>query len=433
VLSAASSVVVADSTSRPIDLKPFITSNSASNPGTVTGFTRGSGNLIADKFEPAKAGGKVFAVSGTGRLSESEPVKEAGGQEPAAAKTPHADVSKAVALAAPAESAPLDAGQDSVSAHASSSPQKWAPVENPMHTLNQAPGKTAAQSPLAESAAAPTGRLGTDGLNRSAVVAHGPASESSRSPEAPALEESQALASSGPTLGSAPNPARQARAAHPAETVPHGPHLVASQIHGANQEVANLALERNPAGERSAAVPPVNPAGGISGEPAGARAQEAFSALDEAPGTAPSAWIHAGTHRAEAGFQDPALGWVGVRADGSGSGIHAALVPGSGDAAQVLGSHIAGLNTYLTEHHTPVETLTVAAGREGEASMDQGTKQETGQGPNQDSNPDRHFIAGREAGAPPLAASSGSGARFTEPGPTGQTPAAGGVHISVIA
>jgi hypothetical protein len=60
---------------------------------------------------------------------------------------------------------------------------------------------------------------------------------------------------------------------------------------------------------------------------------ETFAALDATAAPGRPAWIHTGAQQAEAGFQDPELGWVGVRADASGSGIHAQLVAGSTDAA----------------------------------------------------------------------------------------------------
>jgi hypothetical protein len=87
--------------------------------------------------------------------------------------------------------------------------------------------------------------------------------------------------------------------------------------------------------------------------------RDTFAALDS-DASSPSTWTHAGTHRAEAGFQDPAIGWVGVRADLNGGGIHASLVPGSTVAAEALGGHLAGLNSYLTEHHSPVANVTLA-------------------------------------------------------------------------
>ena len=104
----------------------------------------------------------------------------------------------------------------------------------------------------------------------------------------------------------------------------------------------------------------------------GPDSREAFATLDTAGSSGTTTWIHAGAQHAEAGYQDPVLGWVGVRADSSGGGVHAQLVPGSADAAQTLGSHLTGLNTYLSEHHTPVETLTLSAPEGGGAGMGSG-------------------------------------------------------------
>jgi hypothetical protein len=85
-----------------------------------------------------------------------------------------------------------------------------------------------------------------------------------------------------------------------------------------------------------------------------------FSALDSDASTSNVTWTHTGAHRAEAGFEDPALGWVGVRADLGGGSVHASLVPGSAEAAQMLGSHLAGLNEYLAERHPGVDAVTLA-------------------------------------------------------------------------
>ncbi|MDE3148064.1 MAG: hypothetical protein KGL37_01235 [Acidobacteriota bacterium] len=140
---------------------------------------------------------------------------------------------------------------------------------------------------------------------------------------------------------------------------------------------------------------------GVAGTVAAPPAHATFSALDAAPGPAAPNWIHAGARQAEAGFQDPALGWVGVRADLNGSSVHAFLVPGSADAAQVLGGHMAGLHAYLAEHHTPVAnvTLTQSEGREGNwggnqgmgHGMGSGSRENPGQGasaqPHSDSQP----------------------------------------------
>lgn len=116
-----------------------------------------------------------------------------------------------------------------------------------------------------------------------------------------------------------------------------------------------------------------NPTSGHSPSASEAPLRETFAALDAdvAPG-APT-WTHANPQQAEAGFQDPALGWIGVRADRNGGGVHVALVPGSAEAAQELGTHIDGLNAYLTAQRTPVESLAMAA-PEGGAS-NHGTQQ----------------------------------------------------------
>ena len=87
------------------------------------------------------------------------------------------------------------------------------------------------------------------------------------------------------------------------------------------------------------------------------RLREPFAAMDAAAAGPASQWTIAGRHRAEAGFQDPSLGWVSVRAQEGGGGIHAAVVPASDIAAQVLSTHLAGLNAHVAsqyEHLSPV-------------------------------------------------------------------------------
>jgi hypothetical protein len=106
----------------------------------------------------------------------------------------------------------------------------------------------------------------------------------------------------------------------------------------------------------------------------------------------------------------------------------------SADAAQALGSQLSGLNDYLVEHRTPVETLTLTASDGGSAGwnsgqstgqgMQQGTGQQSGQGANADSQ-----ISPYQSSAV-LAAASQLQTRFD-----GSAPAAmpGGTHISVMA
>lgn len=89
--------------------------------------------------------------------------------------------------------------------------------------------------------------------------------------------------------------------------------------------------------------------------------REPFITLDAGPTQVPFTWTLAGTHRAEAGFQDPSLGWVTVRAQEAAGGIHATLVPATADAAQVLASHLAGLNTYMASESAHVNPITLSA------------------------------------------------------------------------
>jgi hypothetical protein len=132
---------------------------------------------------------------------------------------------------------------------------------------------------------------------------------------------------------------------------------------------------------------------------------DTFAALDAERMGSPATWIHAGTHHAEAGYLDPALGWVGVRADAAGNGVHATVLPGSGEAAQVLGSHLAGLNSYLSEHHGQSTTVTLAGSQDslpltGSGTGAHGEQDHTAhhenQNTNQDTNQGRDEWQGRQ-------------------------------------
>lgn len=96
-----------------------------------------------------------------------------------------------------------------------------------------------------------------------------------------------------------------------------------------------------------------------------------FSALDATSvagspiGPGSPVWTVAGSRQAEAGFDDPSLGWIGVRAARDAGGVQATLVPGSVTAAQELagnlGGSLDGLHAYLAAQHTPVESLVMAS------------------------------------------------------------------------
>ena len=139
---------------------------------------------------------------------------------------------------------------------------------------------------------------------------------------------------------------------------------------------------------------------------------DTFAALD-ADRTSPApAWIHAGAHEAEAGYLDPVLGWVGVRAEAAGSGVHATVLPASTEAAQMLGGHIAGLNAHLAEHQGRSATVTLAAPQDGHAGsgMDQpasssheNQRQAGGEG-GREGHAGREAISASEAALPAVAA-----------------------------
>jgi hypothetical protein len=167
---------------------------------------------------------------------------------------------------------------------------------------------------------------------------------------------------------------------------------------------------------------------------AGSASKEPFAVMDSGSGGAAPTWIHAGARQAEAGFQDSSLGWVGVRAQVDGSAIHATVVPGSAEAAQSLAGHLAGLNTYLADHHTPVETLTLDSpeSRWAGQGMEQGTGQQAGQGAGQGDS------RGQEPGYNSVATGSGGSSLDSVPDTGGADLTAlaappGGVYISVMA
>ncbi|MDE3188540.1 MAG: hypothetical protein KGM96_13580 [Acidobacteriota bacterium] len=185
----------------------------------------------------------------------------------------------------------------------------------------------------------------------------------------------------------------------------------------------NFAGDAKERGETNASSP------SATADPSAVR--ETFASLDAAVSTSAPTWIHASPHHAEAGFKDPALGWVAVRAQTDANGIHAALVPGSADAAQSLGTHLAGLNAHLAERHTPVATLTLAAQESQWAG--QGMGQDAGQNAGQGGHSGQEADA-RSSASAAVPASQSHGAMTagrTDAPSAGTMP--GGAYISVMA
>ncbi len=301
-------------------------------------------------------------------------------------------------------------------------------AENTAHTLaDSQPGLQA--QPAIQGVNAVATPVGSVAIDQSSAVSNAAASQS-----APVLDTAPSTGKAGPA-GSSKTTSVQAgsRISH-AAAAGHGNRQ--DQAVPAVQDGANdAALSRDLSAVRSA----VN----LGGESAGAASkdgttvQDTFAALDAESSSGTTTWVHAGTRSAEAGFQDPALGWVGVRADASGGGVHASLVPGSAEAAVTLGGHLAGLNSYLAEQHTPVDSITLAApeDRSAHSGMGQGAQQSMDQDRNQGAGQDMGQQSGTQASAPVLtgAASREVSAISGRTETIAQAFIPGGTHISVMA
>jgi hypothetical protein len=211
-------------------------------------------------------------------------------------------------------------------------------------------------------------------------------------------------------------------------------------------QVPGLAMDASAAIPELAGARGAVSAAGDQAATSGPDLRETFAALDAEGAAVQPTWIHTGAQHAEAGFQDPALGWVSVRADMSGDGVHAELVAGSADAAHALGGHMEGLNSYLAEQHTPVNSLTLSSpagglggsgsgygqGGGGGQSMQQGSGQQTGQESSQSAAIGLQSISSRSVTALPAAASAPTAWSGGQDGST-QAARPGGAYISVMA
>ncbi len=178
----------------------------------------------------------------------------------------------------------------------------------------------------------------------------------------------------------------------------------------------------------------------------GSVTQQTFTALDTATSKADVTWSHLSARHAEAGYQDPVLGWVNVRAQSDSSGIHAALVPGSAAAEQSLRGHLDGLQSFL--HNQQSSVLSVQVSKPEAFAMGQGSG--NGQGQNPGHSPTQNSPGGGGAG-PDQEAGRGSRRDSTIAGGSGSAPGLprgidrtavkstsevrflGGHHVSVIA
>jgi len=336
--------------------------------------------------------------------------------------------------------APVASGSTVAASEIPSSFQLRAESESPTSTLTPSRSPVSAQS-------------GSQGLEAIAAPIRGGLDPSSVADDAVVLESDPSAAvallagKGGAASGGRSSTQAATRQAQGIGSVEHRNQTVGGQPAGTasaapaftSSAMDTSAVTRDPAGVHA----PMNATGNTTGGSIIAPgARDTFAALDAEDAASAPTWVHAGTRSAEAGYEDPALGWVGVRADMSGGGVHASLVPGSADAAQALGSQMAGLNTYLTEHRTPVESLTLAApesrwiGQGADQETNQGMQQGTGQNSGQEAGQGAYAApqSASQAGTQAIAAAASSDASALAQGPDAIAEARReGVHISVMA
>ncbi|WP_157439691.1 hypothetical protein [Terracidiphilus gabretensis] len=239
-------------------------------------------------------------------------------------------------------------------------------VEDSIHTAS---GVSTAKAQALHVAAPSTATTAQSALQHADAPAQSPAGDLALQSQIKAASEQSLSGNAANT--SATTEAEQTRAAssHTAATREHNP--LQHQVIGDTASQSNSAIGSHTALARDAA--------GMSGQSTErgstttgtAQTQQStltsptprdtFAALDADPGQPATTWTHTSPRQVEAGYQDPALGWVSVRADLTAGGLHASVVPNSPEAAQALGNHLAGLNAYLAEYHGSSITASVAA------------------------------------------------------------------------
>jgi len=354
-------------------------------------------------------------------------------QSPVLASQPQSLTAPSLSLAAGLESVqtPGSGGDSSVPLPVRTTPSVTAQVATPAETVQQ-------------SAAAAAVSVLNSTLSGSSPLVEASASQASQSAaQMPAAVK--AVSAVGGRGGSTAT-SRPVQAAGKSSST-HGAQASAAIPTSMVQDAS--ALLRDPA-----LVPATTRAENADAEAAGTAVStpstsDIFAALDSAPGASTPTWVHNGARQAEAGFHDPELGWVSVRADSSGGAVHASVVPGSDAAAQTLSGHLAGLNDYLTTHHSSVESLTLAApeATSGSTAMNQNSNQNQGsyspgqenagqsglsQSMNQGSG--QGSSAERESNSvPPLYNAANSPAEVDSSGAVTPASASGGRYVSVMA
>jgi hypothetical protein len=292
-----------------------------------------------------------------------------------------------------------------------------APAGNPSTSAGEGPNSEVSAGKVHASDA-----LRSQGLANTAQLSSDPT---------PANPLPQATATDVSSASNAPNSAKPSLAGESRQLKPAS----------ATQEVRSTAHSA-PAVETSSSVPishisaeahsNTNSVASTTSISAASAQHDPFSALDERPGSGSITWTHAGKQQAEAGFHDPSLGWVAVRADLHSGGVHAAVLASSSDSAAVLGSELAGLDAHLHEQQIAVSSFTVADA--ASQSMNQSMQQDMNHGAGHNNSGDaRQNRPALDNQASSGASTSTSSLTVHHAAVFSQPAAVGGTHISVMA
>jgi len=155
--------------------------------------------------------------------------------------------------------------------------------------------------------------------------------------------------------------------------------------------------------------------------------QNPFSELDSSTSSDHICWIHAAPRQVEAGFDDPALGWVSVRADLHGGNVHASVMGSSAESSVALGAELAGLGVHLAERHISLDSLTVATAHAQGMNAGDAMRQDSGNRDTREGQPNSVPVVHATQAAPFAAGDKGAGAG----GMAVSGPAGTGMHISI--
>ncbi len=229
-------------------------------------------------------------------------------------------------------------------------------------------------NPAADSATQNTAVSAQDGLDRSGNPLHQNANDAAATTGTlPAAASEMMRGTAGVQSAPGSMRARGASSASGSATLREGDSIAAAQGAPVSGSV-HSDLMRDSVGQVRASL---ERTGGAAASGSSAQSNP-FAALDAEPDQPAATWIHTSARQVEAGYQDPALGWVSVRADATANGLHASLVPASTEAAQSLGSHLAGLNSFLAEHHGSAGNGHPSRSRRRERHSADSTDRETG-------------------------------------------------------